>query len=129
MFHNIMASSSDTEIVLEWIDLVALGIEVLAVVLIALSIAFATARYVYRRFTPLPEVDHYRQYRKSLGGSLLLALEVLIAADVVRTVALEATLESVVILGFLVIVRTFLGWSLTVEIEGRWPWHAKREDE
>jgi uncharacterized membrane protein len=124
-----MASSSDTESVLEWIDLVALGIEVLAVVLIAVSIAFATARYVYKRFTPLPEQDPYRQYRKSLGGSLLLALEILIAADVVRTVALEATLESVVILGLLVIVRTFLGWSLTVEVEGRWPWHAKPEDE
>jgi uncharacterized membrane protein len=124
-----MASSGTEETVLDWIDLVALGIEVLAVVLIAVSIAFATARYVYRRFTPLSEEDRYRRYRKSLGRSLLLALEILIAADVVRTVALDATLESVVILGLLVIVRTFLGWSLTVEIEGRWPWHAKPEDE
>jgi uncharacterized membrane protein len=129
MFYNIITSSGTEETVLEWIDLVALGIEVLAVVIIAVSIALATARYVYTRFTPLPEEDRYRQYRKSLGRSLLLALEILIAADVLRTVALEATLESVVVLGFLVIVRTFLGWSLTVEVEGRWPWQAKPEDD
>jgi uncharacterized membrane protein len=129
MFYNIIASSGTEETVLEWIDLVALGIEALAVVIIALSIAFATARYVYAKFTPLPEEDRYRRYRTSLGRSLLLALEVLIAADVVRTVALEPTLVSVVILGLLVIVRTFLGWSLTVEVEGRWPWQAKPEDE
>ena len=55
---------------------------------------------------------------------MLLGLEVLIAADTVRTVALEATLESVVILGLLVLIRIFLSWALLVEREGRWPWKA-----
>jgi uncharacterized membrane protein len=56
---------------------------------------------------------------------MLLGLEILVAADIVRTVALEATLESVGILGLLVLIRTFLSWSLDVELEGRWPWQAR----
>jgi uncharacterized membrane protein len=62
-----------------------------------------------------------------LGKALLLGLEILVAADIVRTVALEATLESILTLGLLVLVRTFLSWSLTVEIEGRWPWQPGKE--
>jgi uncharacterized membrane protein len=49
-----------------------------------------------------------------------------VAADIVRTVALTPSLESVAILGLLVVIRTFLSWSLVVEIEGRWPWQAER---
>ena len=55
----------------------------------------------------------------------MLGLEILVAADVVRTVALEPTLLNVATLGLLVVVRTFLSWSLAVEIEGHWPWHDK----
>ena len=64
----------------------------------------------------------FTQYKHSLGKALLLALELLVAADVVQTVILEFTLENVAALGVLVLVRTFLSWSLVVEIEGRWPW-------
>jgi hypothetical protein len=60
---------------------------------------------------------------------LLLGLEFLVAGDVVRTVALEPTLTNVAVLGLLVLIRTFLGWSLAVEIEGRWPWQARSEKE
>jgi hypothetical protein len=57
---------------------------------------------------------------------LLLGLEILVAADVIRTVALEPTMRNVSILGLLVLIRTFLGWSLVVEIEERWPWRSTR---
>jgi uncharacterized membrane protein len=57
----------------------------------------------------------------------LLGLELLVAADVVRTVALEPTLKNVGVLGLLVLIRTFLSWSLTVEMEGRWPWQKPSE--
>ena len=63
-----------------------------------------------------------------LGKALLLGLEILVAADIIRTVALEATLESVCILGLLVLIRTFLSWALVVEIEGRWPWNAAKHE-
>ena len=54
----------------------------------------------------------------------MLGLEFLVAADVIRTVALEPTIQNIVILGVLVFIRTFLSWSLVVEIEGRWPWRS-----
>jgi len=64
-----------------------------------------------------------------LGRVLLLGLEILVAADIVRTVALDPSFENVAVLGLLVLVRTFLSWSIVVEIEGRWPWQPKRAEE
>jgi uncharacterized membrane protein len=114
--------------IFQFIDLASVAIEVLAVVIIVISVVGTTANYVYAKFKPLPEDERYRRFRTGLGRSLLLGLEVLIAADVVRTVALEATFESVIILGLLVVIRTFLSWSLVVEIEGHWPWQKQREE-
>ena len=71
----------------------------------------------------------YTEYRHSLARTLMLGLELLVAADVVRTVALEPTLQSVSVLGLLVLIRIILGWSLVVEIEGRWPWQPERKPE
>ena len=61
-------------------------------------------------------------FRKSLGRSILTGLELLVAADIIRTVAIEPTLQSVLVLGMIVLIRTFLSMSLEVEIEGKWPW-------
>jgi len=91
---------------------------------------FATVRYAYQiLFERSPGTNYYRQYKALLGRSLLLGLEILVAADIVRTVALEATLESIAVLGILVLVRTFLSWSLVVELEGHWPWQQARPGE
>jgi uncharacterized membrane protein len=64
----------------------------------------------------------YDRYKTSIGRSLLLGLEVLVAADIVKTIALDLTFTSLGLLAGLVVVRTFLSWSLFLEIEGRWPW-------
>jgi uncharacterized membrane protein len=64
----------------------------------------------------------YKGLRKNLGNSILLGLEFLVAADIIRTVAVETTLQNVAILGLIVLIRTFLTWSLDVEIDGMWPW-------
>ena len=68
----------------------------------------------------------YRQYRQGLGQAILLGLELLVAADIINTVALEPTLRSVAILGGVVLIRTFLSFALEVELEGRWPWRRAR---
>lgn len=125
MLHAIIASNPVKDAIFVWVEWVAMVIELLAVLLIALAIIGAMARYIYRRFQPLLSEEDYQQLRISLGRSLLVGLEILIAADVIRTVALEATIQSVVILGMLVLVRTFLSWSLVVDIEDRWPWQPK----
>jgi uncharacterized membrane protein len=65
-------------------------------------------------------------FRKSLGRSILVGLELLVAADIIRTVAIEPTLRSVAVLGAIVLIRTFLSFSLEVEIDGRWPWQSAR---
>ena len=69
----------------------------------------------------------YRTYRRRLGRAILLGLELLVAADIIRTVAVAPTFTSVGVLAIIVLIRTFLSMSLEVEIDGRWPWQAKPE--
>jgi uncharacterized membrane protein len=104
------------------IEQAALGIEVLAVVVIVIAIVFGTGRYLLHLNSRRD--DAYEAYKSHLVRALLLGLEFLVAADIVRTVALQATLQNVAILAALVVVRTFLSWSLVVEVDGRWPWQA-----
>jgi uncharacterized membrane protein len=104
------------------IEFAAQGIEVLAVVIIVIAIVDGSVRYLLHLNQHLD--DAYQRYKSQLGKALLLGLEFLVAADVVRTVVLEPTLQNVAILGLLVIIRTFLSWSLVVEIEGLWPWQS-----
>lgn len=70
----------------------------------------------------------YAEFRQRLGRAILLGLELLVAADIIRTVAVAPTLESVAVLGGIVLVRTFLSFSLEVELTGRWPWQHDRDD-
>jgi uncharacterized membrane protein len=114
---------------LAWIEAFAWIIEVLAVVIIVVAIFYSMARYLLQTAKRAPVGDAYTQLKVSLGRSLLLGLEILVAADIVRTVALEATLQSVIVLGLLVLIRTFLSWALVVEIEGRWPWQPQVTEE
>ena len=129
MLHNLIASSRAGDAILTWIEYAALAIEVLAVVIIVVPILGATIRYLFQAALHPGIKDRYQKLKVSLGRTLLLGLEILVAADIVRTVALEATLESVLVLGLLVLIRTFLSWALVVEIEGRWPWQPERKVE
>ncbi len=109
------------------IELAAQAIEVLAVAIIAIAIVHGAIRYLIR--INQQAGDAYQRFKAQLGRALLLGLEFLVAADIVRTVALEPTMQNVMILGLLVIIRTFLSWSLVVEIEGRWPWRGTKNVE
>jgi uncharacterized membrane protein len=127
MLRSLIVSSGAGETIVEWIEIAALAIEILAVAIIAVAILYSTLRYAFQAALHPEAEDSYQELKFSLGRALLLGLEILVAADIVRTVALEATLESVVVLGLLVLIRTFLSWALVVEIEGHWPWHARRD--
>lgn len=83
----------------------------------ALAATINAARHLRRRGP-----DTYRRYRQQLGQSILLGLELLVAADIIRTVAITPTLSSVGVLAGIVLIRTFLSFSLELEISGRWPW-------
>ena len=101
----------------QWIHVVGVGIEVFGVFIIVAGIIWSS-RYIYGRGI----VSRYDSYKISIGRSLLLGLEVLVAADIVKTIAIEITFASLGLLAGLVLVRTFLSWTLVLEIEGRWPW-------
>lgn len=97
----------------EWIEIIAIG-----VISVAVVAAFVAGVRVVRTDGIASAVERIKQV---VGRGLLLGLDLLIAADVIRTVTLEPTLENVAALGLLVVVRTFLAWSLMVELHGRWP--------
>jgi uncharacterized membrane protein len=67
----------------------------------------------------------YKAFRSRLGHAIILGLELLVAADILRTISTQPTLSQVAVLGSIVLIRTFLSFSLEVELEGRWPWQAK----
>jgi uncharacterized membrane protein len=108
-----------------WIELAAAGIEVLAVAIMVGFILIVTVRWLLHIGQRIDGA--YERYRVAVGRSLLIGLELLIAADIIRTVALDLTLTGIATLAALVLVRTFLGWTLTVEIEGHWPWQKVKD--
>jgi uncharacterized membrane protein len=108
-----------------WIERGAIAIEGLAVLLIVGFALVATAIWVVRSLTGTNANEAYERYRTLLARSLLLGLELLVAADIVRTVALDTTTANILGLAMLVLIRTFLSWSIVVEIEGRWPWQKQ----
>ena len=113
----------------EWIEIAAQSIEALAVAIMIFFISIGTIRWVLHSFKELVGgkiVGGYERYRVALGKTLLVGLELLVAADIIRTVALDLTLKNIGLLGALVVVRTFLGWTLTVEVEGHWPWQKEK---
>jgi uncharacterized membrane protein len=129
LLRELIASTTVGGTILEWIELAALAIEIVAVAIIIGAIFYSLFHYFYRSILDPEAESQYQKLKVRLGKALLLGLEILVAADIIRTVALEATLESVMVLGLLVLIRTFLSWALVVEIEGRWPWQPKREGE
>jgi uncharacterized membrane protein len=104
------------------LDHVALGFEVLGAATLVLGVPFSIVLAVLAwRRTREPQ-RAYNALRQAFGGALLLALEVLVAADLIRTVAVAPTLTNVLVLGLIVLIRTFLSFSLQTEIEGAPPW-------
>lgn len=97
-----------------WIDVA--GVFVIVVGAVAASVAFV------RGWIGGALNEAYITYRHNLGRAILLGLELLVAADIIRTVAVAPTLENVLLLAVIVLIRTFLSVALEVELEGRWPW-------
>lgn len=103
------------------------AIDVAGVVVIGLGVANATVVCAYRYLRGGKPADLYPGYRYSIGRAILLGLELLVGGDIIRTVAVSPTFESVGVLALIVAVRTFLSLSLEVEIEGHWPWRSGRQ--
>ena len=115
-----------------WFDAVlhgaSMAMEAAGVAVIAVGALVALAGSL-GSFRTSNEPDLYHRFRQRLGRSILIGLELLVAADIIGTVAVEPTLENVLILALIVLIRTFLSVSLSVEIEGRWPWQGATSEE
>jgi uncharacterized membrane protein len=98
------------------------AIEVGGIAVIVLGIVGATILVLWQVLRGRSGSDAFSLYRSNLGRAILLGLEFLVAADIINTVAIEPTLQSLAVLGGIILIRTFLSFSLEVEIEGRWPW-------
>ena len=110
-----------------WIGVIGIGIDVFGVAVILIGSALATLRFLRSGKDRANGAGRFREYKIHLGQALLLGLEILVAADIVRTIALEPNFTSLGVLGLLVIIRTFLSWALVLEVEGRWPWQPEHE--
>ena len=110
-------------------EAVGVAFDVFGVLVIVGGVLLATLRFTRQQLaagdTQPMERGAYRRYKVEVGLALLLGLEVLVAADIIKTVALAPNFTSLGVLAALVAIRTFLSWALVLEIEGRWPWQAR----
>jgi uncharacterized membrane protein len=108
------------------IDWVGRLLEVAGVSIIAIGAAYATISFLVR-WRHNPASAQFRRYRQTVGRSILLGLEFLVAADIVKTVTTDPTFRSVGVLALIIALRTFLSVELELEIDGRWPWDRRSE--
>jgi uncharacterized membrane protein len=97
-------------------------VDLAGVVAIVGGIVVMTLYFAVTLFRGNTLANAYERYRRGIGRALLLGLEILVAADIIRTVAIAPSFASVGVLALIVVVRTFLSWSLELELSGRWPW-------
>lgn len=109
----------------EVIDTVGKAIDGVGVAVIAIGALISAISAVSR--LRRKAVGVYRVFRQQLGRSILLGLEFLVAADIIRTVAVTPDARSVAVLGGIVLIRTFLSFSLELEVTGSWPWQKNRQ--
>ena len=102
------------ERVAEWVEVAAITAITVAIIAALIGAAIAVIRTGWS--------TAFEVFKRSIGRGMLVGLDLLIAADIIKTVTVEATLENTATLGLLVLIRTFLSWSIVVEVTGRWPW-------
>ncbi|MFE3448327.1 DUF1622 domain-containing protein [Nonomuraea sp. NPDC059194] len=111
----------------QFIETAGTLLDLFGVLVIVAGTVFATAAFC-RHVVRHQAVSAYPAYRQGVGRTILLGLELLVAADIIKTVAISPTFQSVGVLAAVVLVRTFLSVSLQVELDGRWPWRRPSKD-
>jgi uncharacterized membrane protein len=107
-------------------ELITTVVDAAGVAVIVIGSIFATIRFFFQ--TQGEKISRYRVYRQDIGKAILLGLEFLVAGDIIRTVVVDHTLNNVLVLGLLVLIRTFLSVTLQLEVEGRWPWQQHHRE-
>jgi len=111
----------------DWIHLATSAVEIVGTVIIVVGAFGTLAAFLIGLVKGATSRTRLvADFRSGLGRSILLGLEFLVAADIINTVAVEPTIQSLLVLAGIVLIRTFLSFSLEVEIDGRWPWQKRR---
>ena len=105
------------------VEKVGMAVDAAGVLVIVGGILVASVRTLF--FAAPHHLDRYTAYRQNLGRAILLGLELLVAGDIIRTVAVAPTLQNLSVLALIVVIRTFLSFSLELEVTGRWPWQQR----
>ena len=111
----------------EFMDVVGTAVDGVGVLLVVVGMLLASWRFLAG--TQRTAGRSYVVYRQDLGRAILLGLEFLVAGDIIRTVVVDPTLNNVLVLGVIVVIRTFLSMALQLELRGRWPWQGGEEAE
>jgi uncharacterized membrane protein len=106
------------------VDTTSQVIDAAGVIVVVAGLAIATGTFLLAQRHRSSQTTAYRGYRQQVGKAILLGLEFLVAADIIRTIAVDPTFAGVGVLAVVVAVRTFLSFALEVELEGRWPWQS-----
>jgi len=114
--------------ILEFLEKAGHGITLFAVAVIVVGFILAAVRYARRYRRDRLDTD-FQMFKIELGRVLTLGLEILVLADVIETITVEPTFQSLGFLAFLVVARTIVSWTLSLEIEGRWPWQSPPDRE
>ena len=113
------------EEMLEALAVVAKLLEIVGAVILVVGFIIGTTRWLRQSFLD-KKTDAEATYRKALGRVILIGLELLVAATIIKTITVEPTVEGMGLLVFMVAIRTTLGWATFLEINGRWPWRRPR---
>jgi uncharacterized membrane protein len=113
--------------ILEFLEQASAAISLFAVLVIVAGFALAAAGYA-RRFRTSTLEQNFQKFKIGLGGALTLGLEILVLSDVIETITVEPTPQSLAFLAFLVVARTIVSWTLSLETEGRWPWQSSADE-
>lgn len=109
-------------ILIEAIHWITRAIEITGTAIIVVGAGYSLLSFLLRAAKGLIDDGSVGSFRSNLGEAILLGLEFLVAADIINTIAIQPTLNSLAVLAGIVLIRTFLSFSLEVEIKGRWPW-------
>lgn len=110
---------------LEAMEGVGQAVDIAGVIVMVLGLLLATVAFLARRWRGGDALASYHAYRQGVGRAILLGLEILVAADIIRTIAVEPSFRGLGVLAVIVLIRTFLSATLELEIEGRWPWQRR----
>jgi uncharacterized membrane protein len=113
---------------LELLKQAALAISLFSVAVIIVGFAVAAWRYA-RRFKETTQENNFDLFKAELGGALMLALEILVLAEVIKTITGTSTFSSLAILLAVMVIRTAVSWNLTLSSKGYWPWQVRAEDQ